>query len=278
MLFNANSIHHSYNKCICGALHANLCSRTTFARGLSGHLFYQEVGDEEDITFQYNLGLGAMSHNFDIHAQRKSPTTSSRSAITPGANPGKVTATAHGYNNGDTIYVSGVAGMTQVNDQSFTMPPRSTREQLHHWRQHDRIHRLFLGRHGEWFSACARAPARYQLIEKYWWPGDHMARLYGPGENYFGLNVPNHDNQLNPTHGACRDPLPTGDLSAGWYPSQGNTCKPTQYSEPASGFWIVNPVTRTDRQLHRRMPGRRPGLLVAWPKTASNTGKPDWST
>jgi hypothetical protein len=37
------------------------------------------------------------------------------------ANPGVVTATAHGYTVGDIIYVSGVVGMTQVNDRAFVM-------------------------------------------------------------------------------------------------------------------------------------------------------------
>jgi hypothetical protein len=38
------------------------------------------------------------------------------------ANPGAVTtSTAHGYSNGDTIYISGVVGMTQVNNLFFTV-------------------------------------------------------------------------------------------------------------------------------------------------------------
>jgi hypothetical protein len=35
------------------------------------------------------------------------------------ANPGVVTSTAHGYSNGDTIVISGVVGMTQVNGKRF---------------------------------------------------------------------------------------------------------------------------------------------------------------
>jgi hypothetical protein len=35
------------------------------------------------------------------------------------ANPGVVTATAHGYSNGNTIVISGVVGMTQVNGKRF---------------------------------------------------------------------------------------------------------------------------------------------------------------
>lgn len=37
------------------------------------------------------------------------------------ANPGKVTIAAHGYSNGDVVYISGVLGMTQVNNLFFTV-------------------------------------------------------------------------------------------------------------------------------------------------------------
>ena len=70
VLINANSIHHTFNKCI--TIHStqhltiqnNVCARAV------GHLFYEEIGDEDDITFAYNLGLGAMSNNFGIHGQK----------------------------------------------------------------------------------------------------------------------------------------------------------------------------------------------------------------
>jgi Flp pilus assembly protein TadG len=37
------------------------------------------------------------------------------------ANPAVVTSTAHGFSNGDTVYISGVSGMTQVNNRVFTV-------------------------------------------------------------------------------------------------------------------------------------------------------------
>ena len=37
------------------------------------------------------------------------------------ANPGVVTSTAHGLSNGDTVVISGVVGMTQVNGKRFTV-------------------------------------------------------------------------------------------------------------------------------------------------------------
>ena len=61
---DANSIHHSYNKCI--VLHAtsgitianNICAR------IVGHIFYLEDGTEANNTFRNNLGLGAMQNYF----------------------------------------------------------------------------------------------------------------------------------------------------------------------------------------------------------------------
>ena len=35
------------------------------------------------------------------------------------ANPGVVTSSSHGYSNGDTVVISGVSGMTQVNGKRF---------------------------------------------------------------------------------------------------------------------------------------------------------------
>ena len=140
VLFNANSIHHSYNKCITVHSTKNLTLQNNVCARAIGHLFYQEVGDEEDITFQYNLGLGAMSHNFDIHEQRQAPyNTRVITAITK-SNPGRVTLTRtaiqqqrHGPYPGRQRHDAGQW-------QFFTIADH--REQLHHWRQHDHIQPL----------------------------------------------------------------------------------------------------------------------------------------
>ncbi|MEO8838947.1 MAG: hypothetical protein ABI351_09560, partial [Herbaspirillum sp.] len=80
-LFNSNSIHHSYNKCI--AVHSsssltfenNVCARAV------GHLFYEEIGNEYNISFLNNLGLGAMSSSFGIDlASPKTPKTANGQA------------------------------------------------------------------------------------------------------------------------------------------------------------------------------------------------------
>lgn len=67
VLFNANSIHHSYNKCIDVHSTSNLTISNNVCARIVGHIFYEEVGDEDNITFDHNLGLGAMSNWFDVN-------------------------------------------------------------------------------------------------------------------------------------------------------------------------------------------------------------------
>jgi hypothetical protein len=195
-LFNANSIHHSYNKCITVHSTQNLVLQNNVCARAVGHLFYQEIGDEDDITFKYNLGLGAMSHNFDIHAQ------------------------------------------SEINvDGKFVPVPHASQQ--------------------------------YQLIERYWWPGDYMARASGYGENYFALNVPNYDNQANPTHGFCLDPRPDGGLGNPRAPK----CDPRSYYEPASGFWIINPGTKLIGNSIGGCQGAGRAYWYVPPPNAGDTGK-----
>jgi hypothetical protein len=200
-LFNANTIHHSYNKCITVHSTQNLVIQNNVCARAVGHLFYQEVGDEDDITFKYNLGLGAMSHNFDIHMQKE-------------------------FSFGDK---------------------------------------------GEFLPV----PKPHDLRERHWWPGDNLGREYGSGENYFALNVPNHDNQLNPTHGSCRDPLPDGRLGGAREPTKDTPCKPSSYFEPASGFWIINPGTKLIGNSIGGCQGVGRAYWYVPPKTAGSSGKPD---
>lgn len=54
-----------------------------------------------------------------------SSTTKTISGATK-ANPCVVTATSHGYSNGDHIYISGVGGMTELNDRWFIVANKST--------------------------------------------------------------------------------------------------------------------------------------------------------
>tara|TARA_R110000796_G_scaffold126309_1_gene241043 strand:- start:1560 stop:4298 length:2739 start_codon:yes stop_codon:yes gene_type:complete len=51
--------------------------------------------------------------------------TKAITAITS-ANPAVVTSDGHGYSNGDRVFISGVAGMTQVNNREFTVAGTAT--------------------------------------------------------------------------------------------------------------------------------------------------------
>lgn len=68
-LINANSIHHSYNKCVTVHSTSNVTIENNVCARIIGHIFYQEIGDEEGIRYLNNLGLGAMSNHFDVFAQ-----------------------------------------------------------------------------------------------------------------------------------------------------------------------------------------------------------------
>ena len=241
VLMNANSIHHSYNKCVTVHSTQTLVIQNMVCARAVGHLFYQEVGDEDDITFQYNLGLGAMSNNFDIRQQKEVVYNAKPITTITQGNPGRVTVNDHRFNNGDTARITGVVGMTQVNDKFFTI----TVVDANNFTIGVNTTAYTPYSSGGSVNGYLPVPPPWQrLVDQYWWAGDQMARLYGPGENYFALNVTNHDNQENPTHGSCRQPEANGGLGAGREPTKANPCDPNQYYEPASGFWIINPSTK----------------------------------
>jgi len=81
-------------------------------------------------------------------------------------------------------------------------------------------------------------------IPQYWWKGDNLAYSLG----YDGLNVPDVDSQKNPSHGSCMKPNGNGGedlINAVGYPKEVTECTDKElYTEPASGFWIVNPSTK----------------------------------
>jgi hypothetical protein len=148
-LIDSNSIHHSYNKCVTVHMASGVnISNNVCARAI-GHLYYQEIAQEQGGKFIGNLGLGAMSHNFGLADNvRKTP---------------------------DGLVMN-------------------------------------------------------------FWEGDNQARING----YDGLNVPNTDNQFNPSHGSCYRPDGTGAL----VPASAPPCADgTFYTEQSSGFWIGNPGT-----------------------------------
>ncbi len=68
VLVDSNSIDHSYNKCITVHSTQNMSFSNNVCARITGHIFYEEVGDETNISFTSNLGIGAMSNSFDVNS------------------------------------------------------------------------------------------------------------------------------------------------------------------------------------------------------------------
>ena len=65
-LIDSNSIHHSYNKCVTVHMSQGVSVTNNVCARAVGHLFYQEMGEEQGGKFIGNLGIGAMSHHFGL--------------------------------------------------------------------------------------------------------------------------------------------------------------------------------------------------------------------
>jgi len=101
----------------------------------SGSRFICEVKDSSATTrlipFEFNdeqayvIELGNNYMRFFKDQGQITEATKSISAITK-ANPAVVTATSHGYSNGDHVWINDVVGMTEVNGRRYTVANVST--------------------------------------------------------------------------------------------------------------------------------------------------------
>ena len=76
------------------------------------------------LSGSYQIASILSATQFTITAADSATTTRANATITAitAANPGSVTTSgAHGFSSGDLIYISGVVGMTQVNNRLFTI-------------------------------------------------------------------------------------------------------------------------------------------------------------
>ena len=77
VLVDADSVDHSYNKCVTIHETSNLTISNLVCARIVGHIFYEELGsagadniaDDSGITFENDLALGAMSNSFDIYGE-----------------------------------------------------------------------------------------------------------------------------------------------------------------------------------------------------------------
>ena len=100
-----------------------------------GSRFVCEVKDSSKvtrlITFEFNieqtyiLEFGNLYIRFYKDNGQITEATKSISAITK-ANPAVVTATSHGYSNGDHVWINDVGGMTEVNGRRYTVANKTT--------------------------------------------------------------------------------------------------------------------------------------------------------
>ena len=112
---------------------------TTFPQGgvtrRAGSRFVAEVKDsskstrlipfEFNITQSYCIEVGDQYMRFFKDRGQIVEATKSISAITK-ANPAVVTATSHGYSDGDHVWINDVVGMTEVNGRRFTVANKTT--------------------------------------------------------------------------------------------------------------------------------------------------------
>jgi len=100
-----------------------------------GSRFVCEVKDSSKVTrlipFEFNieqtyiLEFGNLYIRFYKDNGQITEATKSISAITK-ANPAVVTATSHGYSNGDHVWINDVGGMTEVNGRRYTVANKTT--------------------------------------------------------------------------------------------------------------------------------------------------------
>lgn len=76
----------------------------------------------------YAITLVTGTHTYQIESLRAATATVGRGTITAAtaANPCEITATAHGFTNGQKVLISGVAGMTQLNGNFYTVAGATT--------------------------------------------------------------------------------------------------------------------------------------------------------
>ena len=101
----------------------------------TGTVFVAPVEDESKastlIPFEladgtgYVIELGNLKARFFKANTQIREATKTITAITK-ANPAVVTASSHGYNNGDEVYITAVAGMIQLNGRWFTVANKTT--------------------------------------------------------------------------------------------------------------------------------------------------------
>ena len=78
-----------------------------------------EFSDEQTYVLEFGLNYIRFYANEGILTETQKDITGATKA-----NPVVVTAASHGYSDNDRVYITNVAGMTQLNNREFTVIPR----------------------------------------------------------------------------------------------------------------------------------------------------------
>ena len=132
-------------------------------------------------------------------------------------------------------------------------------------------HNLGLGAMSNNFNIAEtnKANPRKTLIDKYWWTGDYLANGSATDIGYDGFDIPNEDAHDNPVHGSCAELMADGNIGDGMPGVAPQVCKVgTIFTEPAAGFWLVNPSATLTNNSIGGCQGAGAGY---WYVTSSNT-------
>jgi Flp pilus assembly protein TadG len=84
--------------------------------------------DQSEFTSKVALVPYSMGVNVGDYADKVRGAPPAGKSITGAtkANPVVITAASHGFNTGDVVYITGVSGMTQINNKTFTITKKSS--------------------------------------------------------------------------------------------------------------------------------------------------------
>ena len=85
--------------------------------------FGADTASEEPVSYVLEFGLNYIRFYNDEEILTEA--TKSITGITA-ANPAVVTASSHGYSNGDRVFIKGIVGMTELNNREFTVAGATT--------------------------------------------------------------------------------------------------------------------------------------------------------
>ena len=140
VLVDADSVDHSYNKCVTIHETSNVTISNLVCARIVGHIFYEELGDagadnvadDSGITFRNDLGLGAMSNSFDIYGITiLPPSPGTPSPFLPPDTYSRGYMISHYWWAGDNM-TNDIQSSGYINYDGFNIPDTDNQQQVVH--------------------------------------------------------------------------------------------------------------------------------------------------